>query len=259
MTKPVLAFAHANGVPGGSYARYLNQFADDYTIAPLDLGLDRWPVGDNWNGLLEELEAFLEPLPKPILGMGHSMGAVLMFKAAVRHPDWFSELVMLDPPLVNGWGRWLFSLAHLAGQMDRLTPAAKSMTRRDQWPDQKTVNDYFNGRGMFKHFDPQCLQDYIASAVIERDGVWRLRVPPVLEVEIFRETPRDLHRFTTLAVPGVIVNGSITHPGFVAMARRHVRQHKMTHVQAPGSHMFPLEKPQAAAAAVKAWLNGRGD
>lgn len=256
MTKPVLAFAHANGVPGGSYDQFLSQFADGYQLEVVDrLGCGRWPVGSHWHGLRDELEARLAPLPKPILGIGHSMGAVLMFMVASRHPDWFSELVMLDPPLVNGWARPLFSLAHVFGQMDRITPAGKSRGRRDHWPDAAAVQAYFAGRGMFRHFDPQSLQDYIAAAVEQRSDGWYLRIPPALEVEVFLETPRDLHRYARLQVPGLLVNGDITLEGFKITARRHVRKHGMTHALAPGSHMFPLEKPADAAALVQRWLS----
>lgn len=253
--KPVLVFAHANGVPSGAYRKYLAEFSGRYTLAPIPvLGLDQWPVGDNWSGLVDELEAFIAPLAKPVLGMGHSMGAVVMFMLASRRPQWFSNVVMLDPPLVNGWARHVFVLAHVLGQTDRITPAGKSLHRRHHWPDAESVQQYFNGRGMFRHFDPECLQDYISSAVVKSDDGWNLLIPPLLEVEKFRQTPRNLNRFKRLPVPSLLVNGSCTQDGFVTGAARHVRQHGMSHAQAPGSHMFPLENPTDTAAVVSAWL-----
>lgn len=255
MNKPVLAFAHANGVPGGSYKRFLRGFEEQYDLCVIDrLGCDHWPVGDNWAGLVDELEARLSPLPKPIVGMGHSMGAVVMFMVASRHPDWFSELVMLDPPLINGWVRPLVQLAYTFGQMDRVTPAGKSRGRRDNWPSWQEVEKYFTGRGMFKYFDPQSLQDYMHAAVEERDGAWWLRIAPSLEVEMFRQTPRNINRFARLAIPSLLVNGDITLEGFKSAARRHVKRHRMTHALAPGSHMFPLENPDQTAGVIKSWL-----
>jgi len=259
MTKPVLVFAHANGVPGGSYRKFLAHFAADYDLHVIDrLGCTAQPVGDNWQGVMAELEATLAPLPKPLLGVGHSMGAVVMFMVASRHPDWFRGLVMLDPPLINGWARPLFSLAHAFGQMDRITPAGKSRGRRAHWPDWSAVESYFTGRGLFKYFDAACLADYMQAAVEQRDDGWHLRIPPAREVEIFTETPRNLHRFARLQVPGLLVNGDITLDGFKSTARRHVKHHRMTHAFAPGSHMFPLEKPDDAAAVVKSWLHQAG-
>lgn len=65
--KPVLAFAHANGVPGHSYDTFLAPLAEHYDIHVVEcLGQDpRYPVDRDWKSLSLELEAFLEPLPKP--------------------------------------------------------------------------------------------------------------------------------------------------------------------------------------------------
>src|SRR5690606_39981114 len=101
-----------------------------------------------------------------------------------------------------GWARPLFSLAHAFGQMDRITPAGKSRGRRAHWPDWSAVESYFTGRGLFKYFDAQCLADYMQAAVEQRDDGWHLRIPPAREVDIFTETPRNLHRFARLQVPG---------------------------------------------------------
>lgn len=80
----------------------------------------------DWKSLSLELEAFLEPLPKPIIGLGHSMGSVLMFWVAHRHPDWFRAQVMLDPPLANGLQGAAYRLARLTGQGDRFSPAKRA-------------------------------------------------------------------------------------------------------------------------------------
>lgn len=255
MARQTLVFAHANGVPGASYGKFLAPLKVRFDVTVVEHLGGGGNVGRQWQGLADELEALIAPLPKPIVGMGHSMGAVVMFIVATRRPEWFSPLVMLDPPLINGWVRPVFDVMYAFGQMDRVTPAGKSRGRRDHWLDQAAVQAYFQGRGMFRHFDPDCLADYIESAVVHTEDGWRLRIAPAEEVEIFTETPRNLHRYPRLAVPGLVVNGSSTHEGFKSSARRHVRRHRMSHLEAPGSHMFPLEHPQQAAAQVLQWLD----
>lgn len=251
--KPVLAFAHANGVPGGSYRKFLAPFEQDFQVHAVDrIGHNPdFPVDAHWHGLSRELEAFLEPLAKPIVGMGHSLGGVLMFTVAARRPEWFSALIMLDPPLVNGWQRWLFNLADWTGQGDRVSPAGKSKFRRDQWPNREEVDGYFSRRGFFQRFDPDCLRDYIDSAVHCDDSGCRLRFEVAVEVGIFRTTPRDLHHYPRLAVPGMLLNGTESESMFVDCARRHVRRHKMDWGMAEGGHMFPLEKPEQTAALIR--------
>jgi len=157
---------------------------------------------------------------------------------------------MLDPPLINGWVRWLFILADLLGQGDRISPAGKSKFRRAEWPDRAEVDRYFSRRGFFQRFDPDCLRDYIDSAVECDADACRLRFLVDVEVGIFRTTPKNLYSYPRLKVPGMLVNGSETEPGFIHCARRHVRRHDMEWGFAEGGHMFPLEKPEQNGALV---------
>ncbi len=78
--RQLLAFAHANGIPGHSYDTFLAPLAEDYQLVVLDrAGHDpAFPVADGWRSLSLELEAQLAPLPEPILGAGPSLGSVVV-------------------------------------------------------------------------------------------------------------------------------------------------------------------------------------
>ncbi len=245
--KPVLAFAHANGIPGHSYDTFLAPLEDRYQLFVVDrIGHDpAYPVDAQWHSLSLELEAQLAPLPKPIMGMGHSLGSVLMYLVAQRHPDWFSALLMLDPPMMNGWYGVMINVAKATGQIDRATPAGKSRGRLDFWPDWEAVESYFGSRGLFKAFDPRCLNDYLKAGLEPWNGGWRLRFRPETEVAIFRETPTAATRLPKLKVPGAIVTGRHSPSPFLYSARRIARRHRMIHRIAEGGHMYPLEKPEA--------------
>lgn len=255
--RPTLAFAHANGFPGGSYRHFLAPLRDSFDVEVVDrLGHDpRFPVDAHWSSLVEEMEAFLDPLPKPLVGMGHSMGSVLMFMVASRRPDWFRALVMLDPPLINGPMRPLFNFMRAAGLADRITPAGQSRGRVDRWSDQASVQAYFSGRSLFRRFDSRCLQDYIEAGVEACGAGWCLRFRVDVEVDIFRHTPGNLHRFPRLAVPSALITGQDSPPVFHRNHRRHARRHHMTWAMAPGGHMFPLEHPERGMAVVQAVLD----
>lgn len=248
--KPVLAFAHANGIPGHSYDTFLAPLESQYQLSILDRsGHDpAYPVDAQWHSLSLELEAQLAPLPKPIVGMGHSLGSVLMYLVAQRHPEWFSALLMLDPPMMNGMHGAMITVAKLFGQIDKVTPAGKSNGRLDFWEDQNAVESYFNSRGMFRAFDPRCLKDYLKAGLEPWEGGWRLRFRPEVEVAIFRETPTAASRMPRLKVPAAIVTGRRSPSPFLHSARRIARRHHMIHRIAEGSHMYPLEKPEETMA-----------
>ncbi|MCH2555846.1 MAG: alpha/beta hydrolase [Alcanivorax sp.] len=255
--KPVLAFAHANGVPGHSYDTFLDPLRDPYDVRVAEcLGQDpRYPVDANWESLSLELEAFLEPLPKPIIGLGHSMGSVLMFWVAQRHPDWFSALVMLDPPVANGLQGVGYRLARLTGLGERFSPARKSKGRLDYWASWDDVQSYFQSRGMFKAFDPRSLAHYLEHGLERHGDGWRLRFRPEVEVAVFRETPTGVTRLPRLKVPGALVTGERSPDFFHQGGARHARRHRMKRLFAPGSHMYPLERPEGTAALVLATLD----
>ncbi|MDX1804181.1 MAG: alpha/beta hydrolase [Alcanivorax sp.] len=246
---PVLAFAHANGIPGHSYDHFLQPLAGNYRLHVVEkLGHDpAYPVDRNWHSLSLELEAELQTLPRPIVGVGHSLGAVLMFLVARRRPQWFRSLVMLDPPLLNGWHGTMMRLAQLTGQVDRVTPAGKSQGRLDYWADWSSVQSYFHSRGFFRAFDPHCLEDYLKAGLEPWQDGWRLAFRPDVEVAIFRNTPTAVTAGSRLAVPGALVTGRQSPKPFHDCARRHVRRHHMLHRLAEGSHMYPLEKPEQTA------------
>lgn len=252
-----LAFAHANGFPGGSYRRFLTPFERQYRVhaVPL-LGHDpAFPPDAHWQGLSRELEAFLAALPHPLVGLGHSMGGVLMFMVATRRPEWFRALVMLEPPLINGPDGMLFNLMRRLGQVDRISPAGKSLGRRDYWPNRAEAEAYFRRRALFRRFDPACLEDYL-DAGLEPDGEgWRLRFRPSVEVALFRTTPGNLWRYPRLSVPGAVINAAESGPMFHRAGRRHARRHRMRHEMVPGGHLFPLEQPDTSAGRVMAVLD----
>lgn len=250
--RPVLAFAHANGVPGHSYDTFLAPFAERFDVRVAEcLGQDpQYPVDRDWVSLSRELEVFLEPLPKPMIGMGHSMGSVLMFLVAERHPDWFETLLMLDPPVANGPTALFLNLMRLTGIGSRSSPAHKSGGRLDYWANWEDVLSYFRSRKLFQSFDPRALDDYLKSGLERHGDGWRLRFRPNIEAAIFRETPTGVTRLPRLKVPGVLITGQSSPPLFHKGGKRHARRHKLTRLFAPGGHMYPLQTPEASAALV---------
>lgn len=256
--KPILAFAHANGVPGHSYDTFLAPLEEFYDVRVVEcLGQDpRYPVDPDWKSLSMELEEFLAPLPKPIVGLGHSMGSVLMFWVAHRHPDWFRAQVMLDPPMVNGWQAVGYRLARRIGLESRVSPARKSEGRLDYWANWDDVESYFNSRGLFKAFDPRSLENYLKAGLERHGDGWRLRFRPEVEVAVFRETPSRVTALPRTQVPGVLVTGKKSPKVFHIGGERHARRHRLKRLFAQGSHMYPLERPEETAGLV---LNALGE
>ena len=79
MSDPIF-FAHANGFPSATYGKLFAGLAPDYAVEHLTLhGHDpRFPVGNNWQALVEELLHHLQARAEPVWGVGHSLGGLVM-------------------------------------------------------------------------------------------------------------------------------------------------------------------------------------
>lgn len=255
MTKPLLHFAHANGVPSAVYSKMLHALDDAFAIRTLPvLGTDpRYPVTDNWPQLVEQVaDSIREQCDGPVIGVGHSMGGLCTFMAAHRYPELFRAVVIMDPPVINGWGALSFGLMKKLGMADRITPAGKSAGRRERWASRDEVRASLGRKKFFQAFDPDCFEDYLLFGFTNDEGGVRLTVPVATEVAIFRTTPHDAWRYRSpLKVPGVLLSGAQSEFAGTGFAERMARQQRMLHEKVEGGHMFPLEKPLQTAAAIR--------
>lgn len=251
-TLPTLFFAHANGFPAGSYRQFLAPLERKFRIvAPDALGHNPdYPIAPNWHGLADELlDEIAADGSEKVVGVGHSLGGVLMFLAALRQPRRFHAFVMLDPPILFGWPGVVAAAAKRLGTIDRLTPAGRTRGRRSWWPDRETALADFRGKPLFRRFTQACLRDYVDSGTVESEGGVRLRYDPDVEVEIFRHIPHALHREPApVRVKGAILaarDGNVMRPGDLERMRR---RHHLLVREVEGGHMFPMERPEGAAA-----------
>ncbi len=256
--RPTLLFAHANGFPGVCYRSFLTPLASRYDVHPLDrLGHHPdFPVGHNWLALRDELLHHLEEHEAPVVGVGHSMGGVLMAMAAQAAPERFRCVVMLDPPLMLGLDAWAMKAAKRLGVVDRLTPAGRSLGRRTLWPDREAMRHYLRRRGLFRRFTEQALDDYVEGGTrLLDDGQAVLVYDPQIEVEIFRHLPDHLGDLPRcLPVPVAVLAGRDSDL-LTRRRRRRLVRHGVPLRLVPGTHMFPMEHPDEARDVLLATLD----
>ncbi len=145
-------FAHANGFPSATYAKLFEALAPEYRVDHLEMhGHDpRFPVNDNWDNLVDELLHHLASLEQPVWGVGHSLGGVLHYHAALRRPELYRGVVMLDSPVLTLADRLVIRAAKRFGFIDRITPAGRTLGRREAFPDLEEARAYFSGKAFGK-------------------------------------------------------------------------------------------------------------
>ena len=108
MSQPIF-FAHANGFPSGTYGKLFAALAPEYRVAHLEQHAHdpRFPADDNWYNLVDELIHHLQQQDQPVWGVGHSFGGVLHLHAALRCPELYRGVVMLDSPVLTRTDQWV--------------------------------------------------------------------------------------------------------------------------------------------------------
>ncbi|WP_042874403.1 alpha/beta fold hydrolase [Acinetobacter haemolyticus] len=261
--KPIIHFAHANGVPSKVYQKLFRQLEDQYDIIYVaEIGTDkRYPITDGWSHLVDQVidSVVQQAQGRQVIGLGHSLGSVLTLMAAYRRPELFSQVIMLDPPLIIGKASFVFHLAKIFKPklVDKITPAGLSARRRDHWESREQAAELLGSRGFYLHFDPDCFQAYIDYALTndpQRGGV-TLTIPKADEVGLFRTTPSMW--WLPMPKPPVPVHLVVGRDSvFLKEKFPQVAQKKLgiPFSVVEGGHMFPLEHPLETVDKVKSLI-----
>ncbi|KPB77769.1 alpha/beta fold hydrolase [Pseudomonas cannabina] len=253
MSQPVF-FAHANGFPSATYGKLFSALTPEYSVAHLEQHAHdpRFPVDDNWLNLVDELIHHLRQQTGPVWGVGHSLGGVLHLHAALRCPELYRGVVMLDSPVLGLADQWFIRAAKRLGFIDRITPAGRTLGRREAFDDLDSARAYFAGKTLFRRFDPDCLTAYLQHGLRQDGEQLRLRFDPATEISIYRSIPHTSPLPSRqLKVPLAMVRGRhsrviMPHHGYLAR-----RMREGEYLSMPGGHMFPLERPDETAQLLK--------
>lgn len=237
-----IIFAHSNGFTSKTYRYFLEQL-EPIPITVFDnIGMNtEW---SKWKDFVPDLIQTIEANHnEPVVGLGHSLGAAIMFFAAAQRPDLFSKVILIEPPIFSFQKRLLIWLFTKIGVADKFSPAGAAVRRRDVFPNRKAAYDGLRNKGIFKRFDDNCFQDYIDYGFKEVENGVVLNYPKALEAEIFRNPP-FFFKNPTLEMPVHFIYSKY----YKTLNQKDIAWWKRTFSyinfhEFDGGHMFPLEKP----------------
>ena len=262
----LIVFSHANSFPAATYDVLFRSLRKrGFTVRGVEkFGHDpKYPVTDNWPHLVQQLHDFaareVDKAGEPACLVGHSLGGFLSFMCAARHPKLARGVLLLDSPLLGGWKAHALRAAKRTQLVGSISPGAVSRKRKNRWPTVEAALEHFRHKKAFAKWDPQVLADYIAHGTRDEDGERVLAFDRDVETAIYNTLPDDLEALLQkhplrcrAAFIGGLQSVEIRQVG-LAMTTR-ITQGRMTMLD--GSHLFPMEKPLATAAAIEAALRG---
>ena len=264
----LLVFSHGNSFPAGTYKVLFKSLRSrGFTVKAIDkYGHDpKYPVSNNWPHLVQHLADFagheVEKAAAPAYLVGHSLGGFLSLMAAARHPMLGSHpvagVLLLDTPLLGGWRAGALGMIKRTRLLGAVSPAKVSRLRRNSWPDKDAALEHFKSKKAFARWDPQVLQDYITHGTHTVDGECVLGFERDIETAIYNTLPDNLGRLIKrhpLKCPVAFIGGrQSAEMKQVGMAMTETLA-KGRISMLDGSHLFPMEKPLATAAAIEAAL-----
>ncbi len=263
-----LIFSHGNGFPASTY----RSFTDDlqkrgFKVKAIEkLGHQAaFPVTSNWPHLVQELAEFAQhTLAKtgqaPYL-VGHSLGGLLSLMCASKHPQLSAGVVLLDSPVVSGWKASALQLAKTTHWIGAVSPGRISKSRRQHWPNVEAVIEHFRHKRAFANWHPDALRDYAEQGTLELNGERVLSFDREIETAIFNTLPHNLQSLLKRhppKCPVAFIGGTHSREMRVVGSEFTAKVSKGRVMWLDGTHLFPMEKPIAAAAAVEATLRNLG-
>lgn len=262
-----IVFSHANGFPAPTYRVLFDAWrAAGWQVLAIDkFGHDpHYPVTSNWPRLRDQLIDFVQaqcPGQRVHL-VGHSLGGYLSLLAACRVPAIARSVLLVDSPVLTGWRAHSVRVAKVTGLIKRVSPGRVSRSRRWQWPSAEDALRHYARKHVFARWDPRVLRDYIACGT-EPDpeaatpGGVRLAFKREVETRLYNTLPHQMGALLKAHPPrcdvrflGGTQSAEVRQVGLAAT--RALTHGRMQWLE--GSHLFPMEKPDATAAAVLTML-----
>jgi pimeloyl-ACP methyl ester carboxylesterase len=264
----LLVFSHANSFPAATYGVLFKSLRSrGFTVKAVEqFGHDpKYPVTNNWPHLVQQLADFArretERAGEPAFLVGHSLGGFLSLMCAARHPELARAVLLIDSPILGGWRATTLGVIKRTQLVGSVSPGKVSRRRKNSWPSAAAALEHFERKKAFAQWDPQVLKDYITHCTRDQDGQRVLGFDREVETAIYNTLPDNLDgliRRHPLKCPVAFIGGrqsqEMKQVG-MAMTEQVTRGRIM---MLDGSHLFPMEKPLATAAAIEAALRNLG-
>jgi pimeloyl-ACP methyl ester carboxylesterase len=233
----------------------------DYQVVGIRLR-PLWPDHDpqeleSWHVIASDLRAFFAQQGyRQVIGVGHSLGAVVTMMVAGQVPDLFRALVLIEPVFLPQ--EMLKKIAQQPALAEKMPLLPLTRRRRTHWVNRQAAFSHFRQKAIFQRWSDESIWDYVNFALRETEaGDVTLSYSREWEAQFYATPPlqvwQDIPKITqpTLAIRGA--DSDTLLPPSWAMWQE--LQPDATFLEIPeAGHMLPLERPQMLAEAILDFL-----
>jgi len=262
-----LLFLHANGYPPECYHPLLSHLAETHHVTAM-LQRPLWPDSDpdeikDWLPLTDDLFHYMAAHhPDPLVCVGHSMGGTALLRAALREPERFKAIVLLDPVLLPPFVVFFWNVMRKLKIGEQWHPFLKAARkRRQQFDDLERLYQGYRRKSVFKYIDDEALRAYVEGIACPMEGGgYQLCYSAKWEVHIYKISIwRDMDIWRGLPMfelPTLIIRGAETDTFWERTGKLVKRKQPKIQVEAleKSTHLLALERPNAIANRIQSFF-----
>jgi len=266
---PMAHFLHGNGFCAGTYTPFIKHIVKDLRVIASDVrghggsDFDRIQPVRSWRVFAKDLKVVIERTAQPpIIGMGHSLGAVSTCIAAAAFPALFRMVVLVEPVFLLPRRIAVIGLMRALGLRGRLPRARAARRRRRMFRNKaEALGRLLSGRGAFKAWSPEFVEAYLECGLLEKDSESAvLTCDPELEAQIFESIPLEVWGYVKrLRCPVLAIRGEqsdVFLPGAANRLKRLAVDCEVDTIAGTG-HFPTMEKPEECAKVIREFLRRR--
>lgn len=258
-------FSAANGFPAASYTSFLERFTPSFNISAMD-NRGAWserqppPKKFSMNSFADDLiSGITTQYRHPVIGMGHSHGGQITLIAALKRPELFSRLIIIEcASLPNPYIDLIYRKIPKALLFKFFPLMRGSEMRKKIWPSRRVFLERYKTHPTFKRFTEKALEEYAQHGLFERgDGQFELVFDPIWESYVFRNIEFMWKFLRKTTHPTLLIRAENSNIYSSAQFQKYNKKlpANVHAIEIPNtSHLLIQEDPTLTAAHITDWL-----
>jgi len=258
---------HANGFCAGTYSPFVKHLINDMHVVASDLrghgdsDQSNLKRVSNWHIFADDLKILIEQkMSPPIIGMGHSLGAVTTYIAAAKYPHLFSAIILIDPSILPRRTLLWFAALRMVGLAGNRQLAQSARRRRKTFQGKsEALKRFTSGRGMCSSWSREFVEAYLACGLLEKDSKTAvLKCDPELEAQIFESVSHDVWRYAKqITCPVLAIRGEHSDVFSAESAERlkKILPDCESATIPDAGHFVPMGKPEKCARVITDFIH----
>lgn len=249
--KCAIHFAHATGFNASTYTSLLLRLSDYSDVYAMDLRghgnteASAVPgMGSSWQVYADDITSFTQGINKPLVLIGHSMGAIASLTAAIESTSNIQSLILIEPVLPTRFMSFLLGVSKILGLSHYIPIAKSALHRKASFTSKEEAFNNYKNKGAFKTWPDYQLRNYIESGFKSINSSCELSCSPAWESWTFSAASHDSwSKIAKLKIPLTVIyggkNSTISNASIRTLRKIH-KNIKIVKIEA-ASHFLPME------------------